>query len=75
MYVENKVKQNGPTTNALFIPESSSKQDESRTSDISYLVGTGVHQMKGANYNESTVLKSLESTIQGSYKNFMVNIL
>uniref|UniRef100_A0AC35EYY5 Uncharacterized protein n=1 Tax=Panagrolaimus sp. PS1159 TaxID=55785 RepID=A0AC35EYY5_9BILA len=71
VYVENKAKQNAPSTAALFIPESPSKQDENRTNDISYLVGTGVHQMKGANYNDSPALKSLESTIQGSYKNFM----
>uniref|UniRef100_A0AC35F3Q7 Uncharacterized protein n=1 Tax=Panagrolaimus sp. PS1159 TaxID=55785 RepID=A0AC35F3Q7_9BILA len=71
VYVESKAKQNAPSTTALFIPESPSKQDESRTNDISYLVGTGVHQMKGANYNDSPALKSLESTIQGSYKNFM----
>uniref|UniRef100_A0AC34GQR9 Huntingtin n=1 Tax=Panagrolaimus sp. ES5 TaxID=591445 RepID=A0AC34GQR9_9BILA len=71
VYVENKAKQNAPSATALFIPESPSKQDESRTNDISYLVGTGVHQMKGANYNDSPALKSLESTIQGSYKNFM----
>uniref|UniRef100_A0A914YS56 Huntingtin n=1 Tax=Panagrolaimus superbus TaxID=310955 RepID=A0A914YS56_9BILA len=71
VYVENKAKQNAPSSTALFIPESPSKQDESRTNDISYLVGTGVHQMKGANYNDSPTLKSLESTIQGSYKNFM----
>lgn len=66
------MKQSGPTTNALFMPDSPSKQNETRTTDISYLVGTGVYQMKGANYNDSPVIKSFESTIQGSYKNFMV---
>lgn len=72
IYVENRVRQQA-SSSSVFSSDSPSKQTENKTNDISYLVGTGIYQMKSANYNECPVLKSLEFVVQGSYKNFMVN--
>ncbi|KAE9551035.1 hypothetical protein FO519_005769 [Halicephalobus sp. NKZ332] len=71
VFVENKVQEENAPLSSVFAPESPLKQTENRSSDISHLVGTGVHQMKSANYNECHVLRSLESVVRGSYKNFM----
>uniref|UniRef100_A0A7E4W7A6 HEAT repeat-containing protein 1 n=1 Tax=Panagrellus redivivus TaxID=6233 RepID=A0A7E4W7A6_PANRE len=73
IYVENMVKHKSSAL-PFFTPDSPSKQANTRSSDISHLVGTSIHQAKGGNYNDCHALKSLETSVQGSYKNFMESI-
>lgn len=69
VYIESKVQSEKNTQS--FVPDSPLKTVDNRMHDISHLVGTGIHQIKGANYNDSDLLKSLESIVKGSYKNYM----